>query len=50
VVSAVRIETVALAQEIMKEKQVFRELLQIQISRGNELAGGTMFKPKILCS
>ena len=46
VVSAVRVETVALAQEIMKKNNVFRELLQIQISRGNELAGGTMLKPE----
>lgn len=46
VVSAVRVETVAIAQDIMKEKKVFRELLQIQLSRGNELAGGTMFKPE----
>jgi cobalt-precorrin-6B (C15)-methyltransferase len=46
VVSAVRVETVAIAQDIMKERKVFRELLQIQLSRGNELAGGTMFKPE----
>jgi cobalt-precorrin-6B (C15)-methyltransferase len=46
VVSAVKIETVALAMEIMKNNNCFKELLQIQISRGNELAGGTMFKPE----
>lgn len=46
VVSAVRIETVALALEIIKKNNLFKELLQIQLSRGNELAGGTMFKPE----
>lgn len=46
VVSAVRIETVALALEITKKNNVFKELLQIQLSRGNELAGGIMFKPE----
>ncbi|MGB8217594.1 MAG: precorrin-6Y C5,15-methyltransferase (decarboxylating) subunit CbiT [Candidatus Methanoperedens sp.] len=46
VVSAVRIETVALALEIIKKNNRFKELLQIQLSRGNELAGGTMFKPE----
>ncbi len=46
VVSAVRIETVALALGIIKKNNMFKELLQIQLSRGNELAGGTMFKPE----
>lgn len=46
VVSAARIETVALAQDIMKNNNCFRELLQIQLSRGTELSGGTMFKPE----
>jgi len=46
VVSAVKIETVALAMETMKKKNVFKELMQIQLSRGNELAGGTMLKPE----
>ncbi|MFZ2411785.1 MAG: precorrin-6Y C5,15-methyltransferase (decarboxylating) subunit CbiT [Candidatus Methanoperedens sp.] len=46
VVSAARIETVALAQDIMKKNNCFRELLQIQLSRGTELVGGTMFKPE----
>jgi cobalt-precorrin-6B (C15)-methyltransferase len=46
VVSAVRIETVALALDIMKKNNVFKELLQIQLSRGNELAGGIMLKPE----
>jgi len=46
VVSAVRIETVALALDIMKKNGVFKELLQIQLSRGNELAGGIMLKPE----
>jgi cobalt-precorrin-6B (C15)-methyltransferase len=45
-VSAVRIETVALALDIMKKNNVFKELLQIQLSRGNELAGGIMLKPE----
>jgi cobalt-precorrin-6B (C15)-methyltransferase len=45
-VSAVRIETVALSLEIMKKNNVFKELLQIQLSRGNELAGGIMLKPE----
>jgi cobalt-precorrin-6B (C15)-methyltransferase len=44
VVSAVRIETVAIALDIMKKNGVFKELLQIQLSRGNELAGGIMLK------
>ncbi len=46
VVSAVRIETVFSALEIMKRNNVFKELLHIQLSRGNELAGGTMLKPE----
>ncbi len=46
VVSAVRIETVALALGIIKKNNRFKELLQIQLSRGNELAGGTMLKPE----
>ncbi len=46
VVSAVRIETAALALGIMKKNKIFRELVQIQLSRGNELAGGTMLKPE----
>ncbi len=46
VVSAVRIETAALALEIIKKNNRFKELLQIQLSRGNELAGGTMLKPE----
>jgi cobalt-precorrin-6B (C15)-methyltransferase len=46
VVSAVKIETVALALDIMKKNNVFKELLQIQLSRGNELAGGIMLKPE----
>jgi cobalt-precorrin-6B (C15)-methyltransferase len=46
IVSAVKIETVAIALETMKKNNVFKELLQIQLSRGNELAGGTMFKPE----
>ncbi|MDO8727819.1 MAG: precorrin-6Y C5,15-methyltransferase (decarboxylating) subunit CbiT [Candidatus Methanoperedens sp.] len=46
VVSAVRVETVAKALGIMKQNNKFKELIQIQISRGSELAGGTMFKPE----
>jgi cobalt-precorrin-6B (C15)-methyltransferase len=46
VVSAVRIETVAIAIDVMKKNGVFKELLQIQLSRGNELAGGIMLKPE----
>jgi cobalt-precorrin-6B (C15)-methyltransferase len=46
VVSAVRIDTVALVLDTMKKNNVFKELLQIQLSRGNELAGGIMLKPE----
>lgn len=46
VVSAVRLETAAYALNVMKESNRFKELLQIQISRGSELAGGTMLKPE----
>ena len=46
VVSAVRVETVAQALGIMKQNNRFKELIQVQISRGAELAGGTMFKPE----
>jgi cobalt-precorrin-6B (C15)-methyltransferase len=45
-VSAVRIETVALAQDILKNNNYLKELLQIQLSRGYELGGGTIFKPE----
>lgn len=46
VISAVKIETVAIAMETMKKNNILKELLQIQLSRGNELAGGTMFRPE----
>lgn len=46
VVSAVRVETAAEALEIMKQNNRFRELIQVQISRGHDLAGGTMFRPE----
>ena len=46
VVSAVRVETVSKALEIMKQNNIFRELIQVQISRGHELAGGTIFRPE----
>jgi cobalt-precorrin-6B (C15)-methyltransferase len=45
-VSAVRIEIVAKAMEIMKSSNRFNELLQIQLSRGSKLEGGTMLKPE----
>ncbi len=46
VVSAVKIETAVLAIGLMEKNNKFGELLQIQISRGSELAGGTMLKPE----
>ena len=46
VVSAVRMETAFYALEIMRKNNVFKELLHIQLSRGNELSGGTMLKPE----
>ena len=46
VVSAVRIETAVLALGILKKNNRFREIMQIQLSRGHELGGGTMFKPE----
>ncbi len=45
-VSAVRVETAASALHIMKKNDMFRELIQIQVSRGHELAGGTMLSPE----
>lgn len=46
VVSAVRVETSALALEILKKNDRFREITHIQVSKGCELEGGTMFKPE----
>ena len=46
VVSAARMETAISAVGIMKGDNVFRELLHIQLSRGSDLAGGTMLKPE----
>lgn len=46
VVSAVRLETAALALGMMKKSNRFKELLQVQVSRGNELGSGTMLKPE----
>ncbi len=46
VVSAVRLETSAFAIEILKKNNMFREITQIQVSKGHELGGGTMFKPE----
>jgi len=44
IVSAVRLETAVTALDLMKKNNRFCGLLQIQISRGNDLAGGTMLK------
>ncbi len=44
VISAIRIETASLALEILKSNHKLKELLQIHISRGKELAGGIMLK------
>jgi cobalt-precorrin-6B (C15)-methyltransferase len=46
VVSAVRLETAALALGVMKKNSGFRELVQIQLSRDNKLGNGTMLKPE----
>lgn len=46
IVSAVKIDTAIIANEIMKQNNCLKEMLQIQLSRGNELGGGTMFKPE----
>ncbi len=46
VVNAVRVETVTSALNIIKKNNCLKEILQIQLSRGSELAGGTMFKPE----
>jgi len=45
-ISAIRIETAARVMEIMKRNNRFNELIQIQLSRGSELGGGTMLKPE----
>lgn len=44
IVSAVRLETAAFALGLMKEHSRYKEMLQVQVSRGNELAGGTFLK------
>lgn len=46
VVSAVRIETMIEVIDITRKNDLFRELIHIQISRGCELAGGTMLSPE----
>lgn len=46
IITAVKIETIGIALDIMKKNSCLKELLQIQLSRGNELAGGTMLKPE----
>lgn len=45
-VSAVRLETASAAIRILKQNERFIELIHIQISRGHELAGGTMLSPE----
>ncbi|HIH44621.1 MAG TPA: methyltransferase domain-containing protein, partial [Candidatus Methanoperedenaceae archaeon] len=44
-VNAVRIETAAIAIKEMRRLGIFREALQVHISRGYELEGGTAFRP-----
>jgi len=46
IVNAVRIETAARIVTLLKELGVFKEIIQVQISRGYELGGETMFKPE----
>jgi len=46
VVSAVRIEIASFVLETLKRNNRFREILQIYLSRGSELAGSTMLKPE----
>ncbi len=45
-VSAVRLETAVAVIKIMKQNERFIELIHIQISRGHQLAGGTMLSPE----
>lgn len=44
-VNAVRIETAAIAIKEMRRLGIFREALQVQVSRSYELEGGTAFRP-----
>ncbi len=46
VVNAVRIETVVITMNKMKELGIFQEIVHITISRGYEITGETMFKPE----
>lgn len=46
IVSAVKIETVSVTLDILKKNNCFKELLQIQLSKGKELSGGIMLKPE----
>jgi len=46
VVSAARLETAVQVINVLKKNNFFIELIQLQLSRGSELAGGTMLKPE----
>lgn len=46
VVNAVRIETVVKTMGVMKELEIFDEVLNIAVSRGTPITGETMFKPE----
>ncbi len=46
VVNAVRIETVVRTIEAMKKLGVFKEVINVSVSRGIPIAGETMFKPE----
>jgi cobalt-precorrin-6B (C15)-methyltransferase len=46
VVNAVRIETVVRTIEAMKKLGIYREVINVSISRGIPIAGETMFKPE----
>jgi cobalt-precorrin-6B (C15)-methyltransferase len=46
VVSAVRLETVVQVINMLKKNHQFKESIQLQLSRGSELAGGIMLKPE----
>ncbi|MFZ2534641.1 methyltransferase domain-containing protein [Methanothrix sp.] len=45
VVDLARIGIASKVAELMKKEGIFREILQIQINRGYDLAGDTAFKP-----
>ncbi len=46
VISAVRLDTLAQVMDILRKNDQFIEVLQLQLSRGSELAGGIMLKPE----